>query len=236
MKKAKKTVLFIVEGISDKEALEKIFKQIYKNNKEIEFTFAQGDISSDENTTEMNVEDKIYNIVLDFMKDKKLNKADICQIIQLFDMDGAYIPEENIVEGGTSQLVYSTSNISCKQKEKVIKRNNAKKKIINYLLEKNDIKGINYEMYFMSCNLDHALYDQINLDHSMKVQYADAFYERFLRKEKMFILFLKDEVVNGVPDTMAASWRYIREDVHSLERHTNLHIYFTRYPVVDGML
>ena len=29
MKKAKKTVLFIVEGISDKEALEKIFKQIY---------------------------------------------------------------------------------------------------------------------------------------------------------------------------------------------------------------
>lgn len=84
MKKPKKTVLFIVEGISDKEALEKIFKQIYKNNKEIEFTFAQGDISSDENTTEMNVEDKIYNIVLDFMKDKKLNKADICQIIQLF--------------------------------------------------------------------------------------------------------------------------------------------------------
>lgn len=52
----------------------------------------------------------------------------------------------------------------------------------------------------------------------------------------MFILFLKDEVVNGIPDTMAASWRYIREDVHSLERHTKLHIYFTRYPVVDGML
>lgn len=47
----RKTVLFIVEGSSDKTALEKIFRSIYKNNKNIEFKFTDGDISSDEATT-----------------------------------------------------------------------------------------------------------------------------------------------------------------------------------------
>ncbi len=42
--------------------------------------------------------------------------------------------------------------------------------------------------------------------------------------------FLKDEAANGVPDSFPASWRFIKEDVHSLERHTNLHIYFETNP------
>ena len=46
----------------------------------------------------------------------------------------------------------------------------------------------------------------------------------------MFIDFLKEEVANGVPTAFLASWRYIKEDVHSLERHTNLHIYFEMNP------
>lgn len=37
MAKEKKTVIFIVEGPSDKAALESIFKKIYKRNKEIDF-------------------------------------------------------------------------------------------------------------------------------------------------------------------------------------------------------
>ena len=47
MAETRKTVLFIVEGPSDKEALEKIFKKIYKNERSIEFKFTNGDISSD---------------------------------------------------------------------------------------------------------------------------------------------------------------------------------------------
>lgn len=87
----------------------------------------------------------------------------------------------------------------------------------------------------MSCNLDHALYDEINLDHELKQDYADKFYERFLGKEYLFIEFLKDDVVNGVPDTLSASWRYIKEDLHSLERHTNLHIYFNLHRLPGGI-
>lgn len=65
----------------------------------------------------------------------------------------------------------------------------------------------------------------IGIKHKLQ-KYADAFYEKFIGKEKMFIDFLDAEVVNGVPNSFPASWSYIKNDLHSLERHTNLHIFF----------
>jgi hypothetical protein len=82
----------------------------------------------------------------------------------------------------------------------------------------------------MSCNLDHALYNKQNLSDEEKKQYADAFYEKFIGAEKYFIDFLKFDAVNGVPDSFPASWRYIKEELRSLERHTNLHVYFLENP------
>ena len=101
---------------------------------------------------------------------------------------------------------------------------------MNFLLEQKDIKGIPYIGYFMSSNLDHALYDEQNLADDLKGDYADAFYTEFVGREELFVDFLKDEVVNGVPDGFPASWHYIKEGLHSLERHTNLHIYFEQNP------
>ena len=51
----KKAVIFIVEGNSDKKALEKIFQKIYKQ-RDIVFKFMDGDITSDDNVNESNVE------------------------------------------------------------------------------------------------------------------------------------------------------------------------------------
>ena len=51
MRETRKTVLFIVEGASDKSALEKIFKRIYRKDRTIEFRFTDGDISSNPDIT-----------------------------------------------------------------------------------------------------------------------------------------------------------------------------------------
>lgn len=235
MGELRKTVLFIVEGSSDKTALEKIFKKIYKNQHAIEFRFTDGDISSDINVTTKTVEDRIYDIIDKFIKDKKLKKSDLYQIVQVLDMDGAYIPDSAITKGESPDLEYSTSGIKCSDVAKAIARNRHKKSIMDFLISMKEIHGIPYELFFMSCNLDHALYDEINLRKENKQDFADAFYEKFIDKELKFIDFLKDDVVNGVPDSFPVSWKYIREDLHSVERHTNLHIYFESHPRIDGL-
>lgn len=225
-----KVVVFIVEGATDKKALENIFKKIYRYKK-IHFEFTHGDITSDEESNISNVETIIYEHVNQYRKDKKLKKSDICQIIHIFDMDGAYIDESHIIEGETTELFYTTKNISCKNTGKAKKRNQHKSKLMEYLLACDDIKGIPYQCFYLSSNLDHALYNQQNLNDETKIAYANAFYEQFLGREKLFIDFLNMEVVNGVPENFPASWRYIKEGLHSLERHTNLNIYFKEHPL-----
>ena len=181
-------------------------------------------------------ESKIYGIVNDFMKDKKLRRSDVFQLIKIFDMDGAFIPEKKITQGNTKEFFYSETGISCKDTERVKERNKRKSAVLDYLLGRKEIQGYPYEKYFMSCNLDHALYGVMNLEKDKKQAYADAFYEKFLDRENMFVEFLRTDVVNGAPDSLSASWRYIKEGLHSVERHTNLHVYFIEHPRPDGLL
>lgn len=233
MPKTKKTVLFIVEGSSDKVALEKIFKEIYKANKNIIYKYTRGDITSDENITESNVCDKIYKILKEYMDDRKLTKKNIWQIVLITDMDGAYVPESALKEGKTKEFVYSSTSIECNNIDKIKVRNERKSKLIDFLLKINEINAIPFEMYYMSSNLDHALYNEQNLNDDRKQLYSDAFHETFEGKEYLFINFLYSDVVNGVPDCYPKSWSYIKSGLHSLERHTNLHIYFIKNPVLE---
>lgn len=166
----------------------------------------------------------------EYIKDKKIVKKDIAQIIHVFDTDGVYVPDSAIIEGNTKEFWYTTTSISCKDSQRIRNRNKQKRNLMDYLLDLQDIKGISYQGYFMSSNLDHALYDIQNLEDELKGEYADEFYAAFLDLEDKFIDFLKTDVVNGVPDSFPSSWRYIKEGVRSLERHTNLHIFFNQNP------
>lgn len=225
----RKAVVFIVEGKSDKNALEHIFKAIYKH-KSITFNFTRGDISSDEGITREKILDTIYGIVDAYMKERKISKKDVWQIVQIFDTDGTYVTESSIVEGETSNFLYSTTQISCKDTSKIVRRNEWKEEMMEYLLGISDIKGIPYKCYFMSSNLDHSLYNKQNLTDEEKENYSNGFYELFQNNEKLFVDFLESDVVNGCPNSFPASWRYIKQGAHSLERHTNLHIYFHENP------
>lgn len=108
-----KVVLFIVEGATDKRALASIFRKIYRN-RTVRFEFTHGDITSDETISIKNVEDEIYKYVKSYIDISKIKKSDIWQIVQIFDMDGAYADDSRIVEGETREFFYTEKEISCK--------------------------------------------------------------------------------------------------------------------------
>lgn len=56
---------------------------------------------------------------------------------------------------------------------------------------------------------------------------ADEFAERYEGKVDQFINFISDAAV-AVPGTYKATWRFIEKDKHSLERHSNMHLIFTK--------
>lgn len=227
--KIKKVVYFIVEGNTDKTALQNIFQKIYKH-RDIRFEFMDGDITSDEDINISNVCNVIHNKLKEDMLQNKLKKNDIWKIVQIFDTDGTYIPDSAVEKGDSKEFIYTTTSILCKYPERVSERNRKKKEIMDYLLKQNEINGIPYQGFYVSSNLDHALYNEQNLTDEEKKKKADQFYKTFWGKEKLFIPFLEKYVVNGVPDSFPISWRYIKEGTRSLERHSNLHVYFKENP------
>lgn len=224
----KKVFVFILEGWSDKSALEGILKKIYQN-RYIYSVVMYGDITSDEKIKVGDVENFIYKKVKEKTEEDKIKLSDIVNIFQICDTDGAFIPKENIVLEDSKDVKYSSTCISTCDVNGIIKRNVHKKEVINYLLSKNSIKSIPYKLFFMSCNLDHVLYNEQNLDDDLKVEYADGFFNRFQNCPTGFIEFLEQNSF-GVPKNLIDSWKYISKDLHSLERHNNFFLCFEDHP------
>ena len=229
---AKKVVLFIVEGASERQALRPIFETLYKRDRNIKFEITNGDITSNPASTPADAEEIVVKLVKKYLADNKLKKSDLYQIIQIFDTDGTYIPDSAIIRGEMGKYHYTDENIVCLYPEEARARNAHKREILGHLLALDSIYGIPYEKYFMSANLDHVLYDEANLTADEKLEQAAIFKEAFHGKEHVFPAFL-EQIAGDVPDDLATSWNYIKKDVNSLQKHTNLHLYFKLHPLMS---
>ena len=237
----RKVILFIVEGQSEKIILD-LIGDIFNDNR-IVFHVVNGDISSDNNVTVDNAENKIKMMIESEIRQYRLKKSDILKVVHIFDMDGAYIPDEMIKISNDEDFYYKDDGIYCKYINRVKSRNSHKREIMNYLTSLDKIAGkYTYECYYFACNLDHAIYGENNLDNSVKVPKANIFIESILNianymkcdvnKGEVFVDYLALNVANGVPNTYEKSWNYIKEKDNSLQRHTNFHLFFNKMNII----
>ena len=224
-KKAKKIILFLVEGASDLTSLE--FIDNINTNETIKFQITSGDVTSKLNITPQNCREEINKILLSFLERSKLRKTDIIKIIHILDVDGIYIPEINIIEDkNIKKFLYTINGIVAPSKENVQKRNESKKQIVEKLLVTSKINSIPYEMYYMSCNLEHVLHDKLeDISEDEKKELANKFADKFYEKEIEFIDFInnKDFKVLGY---YKATWDFIKKDLNSVNRYSNFWLFF----------
>lgn len=225
----KKVYIFILEGYSDKVALERLLSRIYRNRLIVPIVM-YGDVTSDPNLPD---DDKMIKKLEDSvrrkLKEEKMLKSDVAHIFQICDMDGAFVPDDSIVEKDVHEFVYTTTEIIVPNKAKAIIRNKIKRNRIDKLLNMNSLLGIPFKLFFMSCNIDHVLFDNQNLNDDLKVEKADLFFEQYRDCADLLISFLKQNSF-GVPDLYSDSWVFIKNDLHSLERHNNMFIIFNDHP------
>ena len=77
----------------------------------------------------------------------------------------------------------------------------------------------------MSCNLDHVLYNQLNTNDTEKENNAYLFARKYKNDIWGFCTFISESEFSVVGNYQK-SWGYIKQNLHSLERHTNLGICF----------
>lgn len=224
MTKEKKVVVFIVEGPSDENALGGIMKEFFSSD-EVQFAVVHGDITSDIYTSTDDVV-KSINALIDNVREKYGYKwEDIIRIIHIADTDGAFT-KDCIVQTEIDSVKYYEDHIEVPDIEKLKKRNKHKSEIMSKLYFTSKVHGINYRIYYNSCNLEHVLYDKLqDFSDEEKEIMSDDFADKYEGKVEEFIQFISDETL-AVPGTYKNTWKYIEKDKNSLRRHSNMHLIF----------
>lgn len=227
--KMKKYLLFIVEGLNDKKEIHAFISALcglkFSENYVDVYYVHHGDVTTEKDTTEKTIVGKLTDIIVSFRKEPchKIDVSDVKKIIHVIDTDGAFIPEGSIIQSDDEKIQYYKDTIWYRDRSHVIGRNRKKARVINRLLDTKQIDNIPYEIYFASCNMDHLLFNERNLDQNGKSTRAMDFSIK-CRDNKQFLI---DNIfIPGIcmSESYDESWKMIQMDYNSLRRHTNLNI------------
>lgn len=229
----RKIIFVIVEGPSDRNALGVLLSNIYDKD-QIFIYVTHGDITSSWEVTPANIATEICKYVKDYKNMNHFKKGDFKEVIHIVDMDGAYIPDAAIIhDENAAKVIYSTKDIRTRDPKMIIGRNQHKRANIERLKSMKYVWGtIPYSVYYMSCNLDHVLYNKLNSSDEEKEADSLKFAEKYEHDVPGFINMINESDL-APEKNYYKSWQYITEQLHSLERHTNLGICFSKDNVVQ---
>ena len=216
----KKIIFVIVEGMSDEISLDSILNKIYsKNSLYIEIMHC--DLTTKKLVTPANILSHISNLIKRYIANYHVKKKDFQQIIQLVDTDGAFIPDDNIVQDDSiAAIYYSDTEIRTNNSRAIIQRNKQKRENLLKLIGTDTIWGIPYRVFYMSCNLDHVLHDKQNATEKEKEDDSYTFADRYGNDIPGFWNFFSKSDFSIMIE-YKESWNFIRKDLHSLGRFSN---------------
>ena len=230
----KKVVFVIVEGPTDELTLGSLYDELFDNQK-VFVDVMHCDILTDylnnnkpfHEQRSSNIKNEITNIVKAYAENNFLTKNHFLQVIHICDTDGCFIPDDDVVEDSTvDKVLYSTTDIRCKNKNELLKYRKLKRENIEKLISTDKIwSTIPYRLYFMSSSLDHVLYNELNSTDNEKETNASLFVQKYENNWNECVGYLSnsDFVVKG---DFKQTWEYIKKEKHSLERNTNIHLSF----------
>lgn len=222
----KKIVFVIVEGPSDEEALAVILNRLYDKNT-IYFHVMRKDITCTGNTSTFNILLKIGNEVRQYAKENHYKKTDFKEIIHIVDMDGAYIPEDCILKDTYKKPIYDLETIRTVNPAGIISRNLQKSSVLNKICSTPKIWDVSYHVFYMSCNLDHVLYNKLNSSDDEKEDDSYQFAKTYKDDLPAFLKFICESDFSVISDYQE-SWKFIKQEKNSLNRYTNLGLYFLK--------
>ena len=223
--KEKKVIAFIVEGSSDEAVIGSVMKE-YFSDEQIQFVVVHGDITTRDYVSVDNIIRKINDLVSTLKEKYRYKTSDFIKIIHLADTDGVFISDECVWPADVDSITYYEDHIETRSREAILDRNHKKSEILFKLYKTGKIGAIPYNIYYNSCNLEHVLFNELkDFTDEEKEEMSDEFADKYEQNPEDFIAFLSEQQV-AVPGTYQDTWKFIEEDLNSLQRHTTMHQIF----------
>ncbi len=198
MKTTKKAILVIVEGPSDKNALALALQSLFESIA-IKTFIVYGDLTV--RTPEFMRDDgsNVVNIVSAIFKKNleqtKLKIGDFLAVFQIADLDGVYLDDAHVIlDKEAIKPSYSEKFITTHDPVGIVRRNSFKRRNLRKLMAHTAllIKGhrIPFYIFYMSCNLEHALWGKFNCSDLEKEQFAHEFARACNKDRTVFVKWL----------------------------------------------
>lgn len=235
----KKVILFLVEGITDEEALLRPIDNFLNDVNEellLDFLIVHGDLTSDFKNNPSNlvrrINDKYFRP--HFKSNEFFYPKDVVKVIHLVDTDGCFIPNDNLLVWESGETVkfpyYSPPYIYHSNRDFLIQRNATKAENLKFLATLDSVKVVSktipYEVYYFSSNLDHCLNgkENLNLSTREKIIRAGYFADANENDSALFLKVIKEYTPKLDELTYNNSWDFIMQDVASLQRYSNFYL------------
>ncbi|MCM3217779.1 hypothetical protein M3612_25240 [Niallia taxi] len=225
----KKVVILIVEGVSDERTISSIRKYV-KESFGVHIHLTHGDVFTD-TSTRKGIKAVVGDQVTKVMQQYKYDKKDILSVIHITDTDGTFIKDDLvIIDENISEKKYHIDSIKVPNQQSAVnikQRNKLKASKIKTMYTATKILSntLDYYLLYFSCNLDHVIHNEMNLDDKEKVPKAREFEKRYKQKPNDFMEFFKDGTF-AVTGSYNETWQFIQKDKNSLERYSNFHLIF----------
>lgn len=218
-----KLILLICDGHSDDLTLHDCIKNYsLKKVKNIDVKVLKGDLAYKDNINKDNCKEKLNEIITEFLGKHHVLITDVAMIIHIIDTDCAFIDPALIVED--LQLddypriideVYYTSKY-----RDIVEKFKNKKEIYSFLSNMHVIRSAPYYVYYFSRNLEHSIYNRLNVSKDDKIKLALKFDENYSNNIPEFKKLFND-ILFDVPFDYDKSWEYILSN-NSFKRCSNI--------------
>lgn len=126
----RKVVFVIVEGPSDKEALEVLLEHVLDADTVYVHVY-HGDITSATGVNVQNINARICRIVKSYASMNGLRSSDFVKVVHLMDTGGAFVDDACISEDpDIGRAEYHDDRIVCHDRQGIIKRNQQKSAVM----------------------------------------------------------------------------------------------------------
>jgi hypothetical protein len=234
MRTSKRFILLIVEGMTEKIALTKPLEGLFREKyaEDVKFYVVGGDLTSSQGIKTSNVTNALVSLVKRFLDENHYLSNHLLEVVFLTDTDGTFISESAVLEDrNVAKVTYEAERIICANKNAILVRNKQKSANLNKLSMLSALniaqRKIPFYTFFFSCNLDHVLYNQINLALREKMRLAEEFERTYAENPFEFHIFFQNKIYSLGMDYQE-SWNLIKENLNSLQRNTNFHIFLSR--------
>lgn len=234
----KKVVFVIVEGPSDETALGVLLSRhfdkdtVYTHVMHCDIT-TEFDKDTHQKIGAADITKKIAEVVKRWADTYRLKPDHFERIIHIVDTDGAFVTEDYVVQSDVDAPFYTLEKILCPIRENIIERNSRKAKNLLRLASTPTIWKVPYNAYYMSCNLDHVLYNKQNSNDKDKENDAVNFALHYKENIPDFIEFISKSDFSykmkpelSLVENHKESWKEIQAGCNSLKRRTNFGLAF----------